>query len=102
MKPWELVNTDRETAPVINSLSSDTMRLWEREKPESVSAPVKTPVKNPPRHDNSLTPEELKQYLEFSRRNIQARIDAENFDMEMMQALRLDFAERRLNKHGHG
>lgn len=102
MKPWELVKPDRETAPVMNAPGSDTRKLWEREKPESASAPVNAPVNNPPKHSDSLTPEELKQYLEFSRRTMMARIDAEHFEAEMMHSLRLDFAERRLNKHGNG
>jgi hypothetical protein len=68
---------------------------WDREGKVGAPAPaqVATPVA-PPSNRGSLTRDELKRYHEFSQGNVLARLDAENFEMEM----RRDFAERRLKR----
>lgn len=88
-KPWELIPGGVDDAPV----QTTTAQPWDREPPVSAKAPAQ-PLH--PNHvpKNSLTRAEHEQYFAFSHTNALARLDAENFEMEM----RLDFAERRLKR----
>ncbi len=101
-KPWELIPERRVDAP---ASSTTTGQPWDRgEPPVNANAPAQLPKNQHPNHvpKYSMTRDELKEYFAQSHRNAVARLEAEQFEKEMMNDLRRSFAERRYQRRQQG